>query len=567
MNLALQHHSAGRLPQADAIYRQILQSDPNQPDALHLLGVLAHQVGENASAVDLIAKALSIKPDFAEAHNNLGNALKKLGRLDEAVACFQRALSLKPEYIDAHNNLGNTLRELDRLDEAIVSYNSVLAINPEKFETHYNLAGALIGLERLEEAVVSYNKALAIKPDHVGAHDNLCEALERTNRTEDLREAVSVARRHCSEAPRLALREAQLLKRDGDYVAARAVLQAVEDPVDVDFTVTRAFQLGDLSDRLEDTRTAFDYFSEGNRLCSKTAEAKRIDAAAYMNRIEVLANRFTPDWVANWQDLDSGDDGAGLVFLVGFPRSGTTLLNTILRSHPDISVVEERPTVEKLLYTLDQLPGSYPDNLSDFDPAQLADLRQAYFAELDKYLDPTNQSMDQSTLVIDKNPLNFIDAGLIHRIFPAARFVFSQRHPCDCVLSCFMQNFKLSPSLANLLTLEDAAGLYDNAMTLWRQYRAVLPLAVHTVRYENLIDAFEETLTPVFDFLGLKWHENVRNYAESAMHHSDVRTPSYNQVTQSLYTQSRDRWKRYQDHMQPVLPVLLPWVRHFDYAE
>ncbi len=251
------------------------------------------------------------------------------------------------------------------------------------------------------------------------------------------------------------------------------------------------------------------------------------------------------------------------MFLVGFPRSGTTLLDTILNSHRAIHVVEERPAVRNMRNALERLPGGYPDGLAALDPADLAALRQIYFAELDRHLEP----QDRSAVVVDKLPLNIIEAGLIQRIFPQARFLFAQRHPCDCVLSCFMQNFEVNDAMANFLDLGDAAVLYDKVMTLWQQYRTVLPLAVHTVRYESLVEGFEETLTPLLAFLGVGWDDGVRRYAETASRRGIINTPSYDQVTQPLYTRSLGRWQRYAEQMAPVLPILLPWARRFGYDD
>ena len=138
----MQHHTQGRLPEAEGIYQQILQADPNQPVALHLLGVVAHQVGKNDIAVDLISRALAIKPDYAEAHSNLGNALEDLGRLDEAITSYRKALAIKPDYPEAHNNLGNALQSLGRLDEAVASYRKAIAIKPDYLKAHSNLVNA-----------------------------------------------------------------------------------------------------------------------------------------------------------------------------------------------------------------------------------------------------------------------------------------------------------------------------------------------------------------------------------------------------------------------------------------
>ena len=479
IDLALRHHAAGRLSEAESIYQRILQTDPNQPAALHLLGVIAHQMGKNDVAVDLITKALAIAPSLAEAQSNLGLALQGLGRLEEAVASYRKALAIKPDYAEAHNNLGNALTELGQSEEAVASFCKALAIRPNYAEAHNNLGIALHGLGKINEAVASYHKSLAIAPDYADALYNLCEAFEGANDTEGLRETVNKARQNCPEDPRFALREAQLLKRDGEYESARAVLEtAGEGGGDANFLRVRTHLLGELCDRLGDSHAAYGYFSEGNSRSKDTPEAKQADGGIYVARIDALAERFTSDWVSSWQNFECTDDRPDPVFLIGFPRSGTTLLDSILNSHRAITVVEEKPTVRNMRHSLEQLPGGCPDGLAALDASHLASLRQVYFAELDKHLEPR----DRSAMIVDKLPLNAVEAGLIHRIFPQARFVFAQRHPCDCVLSCFMQSFGINTAMTNFLDLEDAARLYDRVMALWRQYGTVLPLEHHPIK-------------------------------------------------------------------------------------
>ncbi len=182
---ALQHHSAGRLSKAEAIYQQILQTDPEHPDALHLLGVIANQVGRNDIAVDLITKAITIKPNLVEAHNNLGNALKILGRLEEAAACHRKALSLKPDYVEARYNLANACQALGQLDEAIRHYRKVIIEMPDFADVHGNLGNALYKLGRLDEAITNYQNFTAIKPDSADAYYNLGNALKGVGRWDD----------------------------------------------------------------------------------------------------------------------------------------------------------------------------------------------------------------------------------------------------------------------------------------------------------------------------------------------------------------------------------------------
>ena len=185
LDLAVQHHNAGRFPQAKQIYQQILKAQPNHPAALHLLGVVAYQESDHARAVELISKAIVAKPDYADAHRNLGSVLRDLGRFDEAVASYREALSIKPDYTDAHNNLGSALRDLGRLDEAVASYRNALAIEPDHAGTHNNLGNALRDQGWLDQAIACYNKALATDPSHASAHNNLGSAFRDLGRLDE----------------------------------------------------------------------------------------------------------------------------------------------------------------------------------------------------------------------------------------------------------------------------------------------------------------------------------------------------------------------------------------------
>ncbi|MBC8445351.1 MAG: sulfotransferase [Rhodospirillaceae bacterium] len=530
LKTARQHHAAGQFAQADSLYQKILQTTPDHAETLHLLGILYHQVGKIDNAMEFMRKALASKPDFAEAHSDLGNMLLALGRLEEAVASYQNATLIKPEFAEAHSNLGI----------------------------------AQMNLGMLDDAALSYGKAIAVKPDYANAHYNLCEVLEKTNRTDDLRTALENAKKHCPQDYRLALREAQLLKRDNNFADARTLLDSMRTGTDdAGFMIARAYLLGELCDRLDDVESAYGYFSEGNLRVSQSPPVQQIDKATPFARIDVLAGRFSADWIASWSNIECNDSRPDPVFLVGFPRSGTTLLDTILRSHQGISLVEEMPTIQNVEQALEHLPGTNPNGLAGLDQSGLMHLRQVYFAELDKHLEPEKAA----NIVIDRMPWNNTAAGHIKRIFPDARFIFAQRHPCDCVLSCFMQNFLPSDANVNFLNLEDAAHLYDRTMNLWQQYQDVLELDVCTVRYEDLVDSFEKTLTPVLDFLGVDWDEGIRDYTETAKRRGTISTASYNQVTQPIYKRASGRWQRYQQHLQTVLPVLLPWAKRFGYDD
>lgn len=185
MRAALEHHQAGRLPQANAIYQRILQTAPTDPDALHFSGLIAHQTGRNEIAVGLISKAIAFRPDYADARYNLGIVLKSQGKLDEAVASYRMALALDPGHADAHNNLGNALKDQGKLDEAVASYRMALSLNPGYADTHNNLGNIFQEQGKLDEAVASYRKALSLNPNYADARNNIGNALQEQGRFDE----------------------------------------------------------------------------------------------------------------------------------------------------------------------------------------------------------------------------------------------------------------------------------------------------------------------------------------------------------------------------------------------
>jgi hypothetical protein len=169
-------------------------------------------------------------------------------------------------------------------------------------------------------------------------------------------------------------------------------------------------------------------------------------------------------------------------------------------------------------------------------------------------------------LLVDKMPLNLLFAGLIKRVFPGAKFILALRHPCDAVLSCFMQQFNLNPFMQRFVDLADGAAFYDETFRVWERYRAIFDLDVHTIRYEDLVADFRNTTGRLLDFLGVPWDEAVMEFDKTALSRGYIKTPSYHQVTEKIYTRAVDRWQRYHKQMEPVLPVLAPWAEKFGYS-
>ena len=235
---------------------------------------------------------------------------------------------------------------------------------------------------------------------------------------------------------------------------------------------------------------------------------------------------------------------------------GTTLLDTFMMGHPDVHVLEEEPVLQRAQDAL----GDFA-RLPDLDGAEIERLREAYFAALDGIAPEA-----AGKRVIDKLPLNILGAPLIHRLFPGAPVILSLRHPCDAVLSGFMQAFEPNDAMANFLDLGDAAALYDRVFAFWERCRAGLALNVHPLRYEDLIAQPEAEMRSLVGFLGLTWDERLLDHRRTAARRGTIVTPSYAQVTQPLYRGAAGRWERYRPQMRDVLPVLAPWAERHGYG-
>jgi tetratricopeptide (TPR) repeat protein len=596
-NAALALYRQGRIDEALAATSALAAQNPNVPMLHNLLGAIRSALGQFEAAAADFSRALALKPDLADVHNNLGDALIRLGRHKDAAASFRAALKLKPDYAEALNNLGTALNGLGERDEALKCYREATGMKPGFADAHSNLGLALMSLGRGEEAVAScreavrlapgiaqmhnnlglaldnsgqsgeatanFRKAIELNARFVPAHSNLCETLERMSRLDELREAVAAMRANCpGDDPRTLYRAGQLAFREKDNTAARDYLEAMPDQgLPPAMQEGRLTLLGKICDKLGDFEAAFGYFSTANRLMKTMPAAANCDPARYRAQIAEMVASFGAAEAVEWTEGNESEARPAPVFMIGFPRSGTTLLDTILRSHPDIVAVEEKPMVAGMREMLGATPD--PERLAALTSAEIAALRDAYYAELDRHLDAATAPR----IVIDKLPLNIINAGLIKRVFPSAKFILSLRHPADCVLSCFMQNFLPNDAMANFLDIEDSAGLYDGVMTLWGEYEKGLRPDVHTVRYEQLVEDMEGVAAGLLDFLGLDWSDNLKNYRETALSRGRINTPSYQQVTEKLYTQAKGRWENYRPQLAPVLPLLEPWAERFGYGK
>ncbi len=596
LNCLLGHYQAGRLEEAEELATLLTQQFPKHPFGWKVLGAVFKQTGRldesflpmqesvGLSPLDAEAhsnlgvtlqergrlddaeasfrKAIALKPDYATAHNNLGNTLTELGRLDEAEASCRKAIALKPDYAEAHSNLGITLRELGRLDDAEASYRKAIALKPDYAEAHSNLGITLRELGRLDDAEASYRKAIALKPDCAEAHLNLCEILEKTNAIDTLLIASEDAmnKTHTMKADFLYYTALVAYRKERYAEADTVVTQITEDEVSKRRKAPYYKLVGDLRHRNQDYDAAFFAYKNSNQAVKAELEYQRLERVAdcYFEVQRNTARKLTELSMGSPYPKRLSSNVRRPTFLVGFPRSGTTLLDTILRTHSKMNVVEEQP----VLAEMDSALGDLQDvsDIEVIDENDLSVARNAYLEELAKHADWTGGS-----LVIDKLPLNLLRAPLIHRAFPEAKFILALRHPFDCIMSCWMQTFKLNTAMANMVDLDRIVDFYCVSMDIFHLSQKRYELDVHRIRYEDLIEDFEAETTSVLRFLGLEWEPSLDNYQATAVARRTIYTPSYSQVIKPIYKTGAYRWKYYEKYLDKYKSQLAPWFEKFGY--
>ena len=437
------------------------------------------------------------------------------------------------------------------------------ALTEEELElrARYELALCLTRLRRRVEAIDHYQAILQHQPDNSLVAASLSSLLERENRLDEsgMWTAKALAIDPANETAQVT--RAILARRHGEYAEAeerlRGLIPKISQPINRSIAWNQLGQCLEGQDLWDD---AFNAFSQSNQILLQHHPGAIPDARG-PHGLQTLAR--IEEWLATqplteWSETIIPGESE-LVFLVGFPRSGTTLLDRMLSAHPDIEVLEEKSLFSRLHQNWSE-PGVL-ESLADVTEAQLADAHGIYREEMFRHRRDPKRSV-----VIDKLPLNLAYLFLIYRLFPQARVVFLQRHPMDACLSCYFQTFELQASMAYFLDLELTAQYYDAVMRVASLSLAQIGNPVHRLRYEDLVADPKNQLTTLLDFLTLNWNDSTLGYWQQKVDGTSD-TPSYQQVSQQLYTRSIGRWRHYAKQLESSSTFLHPWVEKFGYLE
>lgn len=522
-------------------------------------------------AVDLAEAALRDGAEHALLLNLRAWRAEQAGRYDAALADLQRARRLAPRDVPTLNALGLCLANLQRLAEAVEAFEAAIAHDPAFAPAHFNRGWVSEELGEPDRARSSFETAAKLNPRDPTPVARLAELAARAS---DWMGARALAERALAQGMQvgqpgqptavLALASADIA--EGASASARARLSPlVADPAVSPIDKGRAHGLlGDIADQQGDAAAAFREFTAAN-------DSIR---AVYASRFSGPGVQTVPDmltWVSRYFESASasawrGAGGSrypaaegveGHVFLLGFPRSGTTLLERVLTVSPRVIASEERETLTAATLEFMRGPAAL-DRLAAISPADADRHRAIYWRRVREI-----GENPAGRVFIDKLPLNTTKLPLITKLFPDARIIFALRDPRDVVLSCFRQRFRVNPSMFEFLTLEGAARFYSQVMALSDLYRERFDLTVLEHRYEDLVGDFEGRARAVCDFIGVDWTPDMHRFAETGARRS-VATPSATQVARGLYD-GAGQWRRYADQLAPVIPILQPWIDRFGY--
>jgi tetratricopeptide (TPR) repeat protein len=543
----------------------LLAKYPHESVLPSLMGAAQMELGDYQSALEYYQRALKLKPGFEKLLNSLGICYLKLERFNDALTSFESALKQNPEFSPAWFNMGLVYENTGQWSRAVSSYEQAVAIDDQYFDAFTSLGLALWRCEQYQQVPNAFTEALRCKPDHVPAHRNLLSFLERSVHHEKLRRQIEFATQHLGEHYLVALYKGILTDIDGDTQSARIQLEAISlepaNEAELHDERQRLARLTRLCDRLDDAEGSIRFAGMANDISRKLADSRGVVKDTFLNFVKNRETYFG----GNYSELSIYDSTSSSVkapvFIIGFPRSGTTLLDTILRGHPEVEIVEESDAVPRLIVELSGESDEDLNKLATLSAEKIERLRQYYFSVLQTHMNASTEDR----LLIDRFAANIIYAGEIHRIFPDARFILMLRHPADCVLSCYSQTFFESSLNSNFFSLDECAKTFDRIFSLWNQYTQVLDLDVMTVKYEDLISDTEGTCRKLLSYLGLDWYQDMLDHQRTANERSMIKTVSYDQVTQPLYRDASGRWQRYRVQLQPVLEKIKPWVEQYDY--
>ena len=531
----------GKLQHAATAYLEALNKNPQFPQALNNLGSLQRITGHLDEAEQYFKRALSLSVNNPVILTNLGLLEKDRNNLPGAIDLQKQALLHKPDYSDAHFNLANALQLQGNSNDAETHYRKALEHNPNSFLALHGLGQLLASRGETHLALSLLEQASAIQPGFPDIPASIAEIYEKQGNHE---KALQVIAPYITSgaSPGISLSFAKIaphLNREDDAISLLTG-QLTNPVLPISIKKDIHFALGDLFDSKALYQQAFEYYQLGNKNTAKTTS----DPGG-INQIHLIKETFQKDNSKNITRSSNASDKP--IFIVGMPRSGTTLIEQIIACHPSIAGAGELPYLGDILNSFPARFGQsthYPTSIDKLSKSDLDTLAL-------NYLEKLSALAPDATRISDKMPHNFLHIGIIDRLFPKARIIHCMRNPMDTCVSIYFHNFSTNHPYASDLK---ALGTYYNAYKdLMEHWLKVIDMPILNVSYEGLVAEQETISRQIIEFCGVDWNDNCLRFYESER---IANTPSYNQVREPLYSKSVDRWKHYSKELQPLKQAL-----------
>lgn len=544
LSAAMVCHRSGDIEEAELHYRRALSINPHEPEALYYLGLIVDQRGDSAQAIELLRCAVAVRTDDPARWNNLGNLLNESDQLAEAIKAYREAINLMPTHINANYNLGLALLKLGEADDAVAALRQTVELTPRDAECWNSLGEALIRAQSFEEALEAFRTAYRLDPQLAEACNNLGLALL------DLGDSKS-AIEHFHEALRLSpgmpeglsnLARTRRFERS-NRSELDEMMAALENPsLDERGKTLLHFAIGKVFDDCGDYEHAFEHYRAGNDL---KAQRVNFDERCHAEFVKRTTAVFDTNMISRLARF--GSDSETPVFIVGLPRSGSSLVEQIIASHPQAKGTGEIGYITEMCHRMGADLGveeDYPECANLIDEPSAARFASGYLGVLG--------SVNPAALrVTDKMLTNFLFLGLINVLFPKAKIIHCRRDPRDVCLSNYFQLFGAGQFFS--YRLDTIASYYHEFKRLMAHWNTAMTLTVHEVVYEDLVARQEEVSRELIAYCGLPWNDACLEFHRSKR---AVHTASHWQVRQKIYHRSVGRWQHYERYLPESILAL-----------
>lgn len=557
-----------RLREAIATYQEMVNRFPDNPMNWNNLGTAMRHNGDLQKAEEAYAKALELRPRNAKFFANMGFLYVEAKRILAARDYLWRAVELNPMDFEARIfgcQMCLECGEEDRATRILGDWKSWLANIDGSLRVE--LASMLLRIGRNSEGEALLREQLVDPQNGDMARARLVVTLERFNRLDEARRlAEQLPEPDAIRDPDLRgeIKEARAVvaARGDDLAHARQVLEdLLGEPGAERRDIMTWFLLAKVCDQQDDVSACMEYLRLAHQAQMRIASQlvpELIEPSA--NPMNIADYAVKEGEISNWRLVSGPATEDSPIFVLGFPRSGTTMLEQMLDAHPGMVSMDEQPFVQRVIEQMQDMGWQYPERLGDLDSGQCKQLRDTYWRSVAKLV-----QLRPGQRLVDKNPLTMLRLPLLVRLFPNAKIIFVVRHPCDVVFSNYLQNFNAPAYIALCSTLPRLANGYAAAMQFWIQHAEILKPEVFEWRYEDAMHDFTDHVERLGVFLQLGDTTRLHQFSEHAKRKGYIGTPSYAQVVKPVYASSIGRWKRYREYFEPVLRLLEPAIKHWGY--